>query len=106
VRELLAWSDQLAQGLGVTVRLALGAYAVGLVLGLGGASARLSGSWALDALAKGYMTVFRSLPEILVVFLIFYGGGIVLRFGVRLVGADRYVELNAFAAGVVALGLV
>jgi His/Glu/Gln/Arg/opine family amino acid ABC transporter permease subunit len=104
--EVLAWREQLTEGLWMTIRLSLAAYALGLVLALCGAWAKLQGLRAFNACAQLYTTVFRSLPEILVVFLVFYGGGIGLRLGLRLFAADRYIELNSFAAGVLALGLV
>ena len=89
----------------MTVRLALGAVSVGLVLGLLGATAKLSGWWAARALAETYTTVVRGLPELLVVLIIYFGSSGLLTAAAEWFGHDEYVELTPYAAGVMALGL-
>ena len=99
------FGDQLLLGAAVTVLLALAALAVGLVLGLLGATAKLSGHAVLEGLAETYTTVVRGLPELLVVLIIYFGSSGLLTTIASWFGHDGFVELGPFAAGVIALGL-
>jgi len=99
------FADQLLLGAWMTVRLALGALAVGLVLGLLGATAKLSAWWPARGLAEIYTTVVRGLPELLVVLIIYFGSSGLLTTAAEWFGHDEYVELSPYAAGVTALGL-
>ncbi len=100
------WGDELAIGAWLTVRLAAASLVVGLVLGLLGAGAKMSRFRVLRLLADVYTTLIRGIPELLVIFLVFFGGSFALQAAFRLFGRDEYVEVNAFAAGVFALSLV
>jgi polar amino acid transport system permease protein len=99
------WGDELAAGTWLTVRLALTTLPFGLAIGLLIALAKISGERSLETAANIYTTIFRGLPELLTLFIVYYGGQILLQ---RLVGvfSDVYVEVNGFIAGMVALGLV
>jgi polar amino acid transport system permease protein len=99
------WADELAAGTWLTVRLALATLPFGLAIGLLVALAKASGERSLEAAANIYTTIFRGLPELLTLFIVYYGGQMALQ---RLVGlfTDSYVEVNGFVAGMVALGLV
>ncbi|MBV6631697.1 MAG: ABC transporter permease subunit [Alphaproteobacteria bacterium] len=100
------WGDELLRGLQMTVMLALVSYAIGFLIGLLGAAAKLSKYAALRGAAEGYTTIIRGVPEILIVFLIFFGGSIALQNILQLIGYTEYIEINQFAAGVVALATV
>ncbi len=99
------WGDELALGTAITVSLALATLPFGLVIGLLIALATNSKEKALQTAANIYTTIFRGLPELLTLFIVYYGGQIVLQ---KLIGlfSDVYVEVNGFVAGMVALGLV
>ena len=99
------WADELAEGTWLTVRLALATLPFGLAIGLLVALAKTSGEYTLEAAANVYTTIFRGLPELLTLFIVYYGGQFLLQ---RVVGlfSDTYVEVNGFVAGMVALGLV
>ena len=103
--ELHGFGDQLLLGLAVTLQVAAGGLVVGLLLGLLGATAKLSGSRLARAVASTYTTVVRGLPELLVVLIIYFGTAGLLTRAAGWFGHDGYVELSPFAAGVVALGL-
>lgn len=100
------WGDELALAAGVTLTVAAVAFLFGLVFGTLGAAAKLSGLRPLAALADGYTTVLRGIPELLVLYLLFFGGGGVLRYVVHMFGYEGYVELSAFWTGAVAIGVV
>ncbi|WP_026380682.1 ABC transporter permease [Afifella pfennigii] len=99
------WGDELLAGLGVTVALALVTLPIGLVLGFLLALAKDSGERSLVTSATILTTIFRGLPELLTLFIIYYGGQIALQQLFRLL-FDRYIEFSAFTAGVIALSLV
>jgi polar amino acid transport system permease protein len=99
------WGDELAAGTWLTVKLALTTLPFGLAFGLRIALAKTSGERSLEVAANIYTTVFRGVPELLTLFIVYYGGQILLQ---RVVGlfTDVYVEVSGFVAGVIALGLV
>jgi polar amino acid transport system permease protein len=99
------WGDELAAGTWLTIRLALATLPFGIVVGFLIALARDSDRRWLAASGNVFTTVFRGLPELLTLFIVFYGGQILLQKFINLF-TDTYVEVNAFVAGVLALGLV
>lgn len=101
------WGDELLQGFGVTVALALVTLPVGILLGFLVAMASMSKSQALRWLGIGYTTVFRGIPELLTLFTVYNGAALVLNRIAKTMNPDAgFVELSPFVAGVVALGLV
>ncbi len=100
------WGDQLAAGTWMTIRLAVATVPFGLVLGFFIALAKVSERRWLNFLGETYTTVFRGLPELLTLFIIYYGGQILLQRVVSLVAPDAQVEVNSFVAGLCALSLV
>jgi len=103
--ELQGFGDQILLGALMTLQLAAGAVAVGLVLGLLGASAKLSRSRLARAAAGLYTTVVRGVPELIIVLLIYFGTAGMLTALAGTFGHQGYVELSPYAAGVTALGI-
>jgi polar amino acid transport system permease protein len=99
------WGDEILAGTWLTIRLALATLPVGLALGFLVALAMRSSSVALRAFGQGFSTVFRGLPELLTIFIIYFGGAILLQSILRLF-IDTTIEINAFVAGMAALGVV
>jgi polar amino acid transport system permease protein len=95
------WGDEIASGAWLTVRLALATLPFGIALGFLAALARNSFNTPLRILGTGFSTLFRALPELLTLLLVYYGGQVLLT---SVAGAE--VEVSAFVAGLVALGLV
>ena len=93
------WLDEIALGVSVTVALALAVAPLALVLGFTAALAKQSGHVELRMASRAYATVFRALPELVTLFLIFFGLPLLL----RAIGLD--VPVHPFVAGWVALGL-
>lgn len=92
---------QILFGTLVTIKLACCAALLGIIIGLFGALLE-SISWRfLRYSAAGLIFIVRGLPELLVLFFIYFG---VTSFLSRLF--HRFVDISAFAAGVIALGLI
>ncbi len=100
------WGGLLLQGATVTILLALCTLPLGFGFGLALAVMKRSPSKAVRAFCEVYTTFFRGIPDLLALFIVYYGLQIVLdRLGKALALA-YHLELNAFAAGVIALGTI
>lgn len=98
---LNGYGDLILLGAGTTLLVALAATAIGSIIGALMAAAKLSPSSVLQHIAGAYTTTIRGVPDLLVIFLVYYGGSSTLS---HLLG--RSIEINAFTAGAVSLGLV
>jgi His/Glu/Gln/Arg/opine family amino acid ABC transporter permease subunit len=102
--DLYGFGPALAAGTLMTIKLALSALCLGLVLGLLGALAKTSPYKPLQWLGGTYSTIVRGVPELLWVMLIYFSTVNVLRELGEALGVGS-LELSPFAAGVIALGL-
>lgn len=100
------WGDELLRGTAMTIAVAVGAFALGQVVGTLGALAKLSGRRWLAAIADVYTTVVRGIPELLVIYLLFFGSSMAVTNIARMFGYGGYLEVNAFLVGVLAVGLI
>ncbi|MDQ0394318.1 ABC transporter permease [Labrys monachus] len=101
------WSDEIFRGACLTLALAVCTLPFGLLIGLVMALARASGNWLAGAASNLYTTLFRSLPELLTILIVYYGGQSLLnRLLTPVLGENPNVQVNSFVAGMVALGLV
>ncbi len=100
------WGLPMIQAATMTLRVALAAFVVGLALGGLGAWAKLSGSRFARGAADVYTTVIRGIPDLLVIYLFYFGGSAVLGAIGKWFGATGFVGMPAFATGAIAVGLV
>lgn len=100
------WGDNLLRGAGITVLIAVLSFAMGLPIGLLGAGAKLSDSRALRGIADVYTTVFRGVPELLVIYLFFFGSSQAIMKMAAIFGYTGYLELPPFLVGVLAVGVI
>jgi His/Glu/Gln/Arg/opine family amino acid ABC transporter permease subunit len=77
------WLDEIAYGVFITVTLALATLPLGLLIGFLIAVAKQSQERSLKLAADIYTTIFRGLPELLTLFLVFYGAQIGIQQVVR-----------------------
>lgn len=94
------------QGALLTVAVSVASLLVSTVLGLLGATAKLSGKKPLVWLATLYTTVIRGIPELVLMLLIFYGAAIGINNFFESIGSDFVLDLNPFIAGVATLGFI
>jgi polar amino acid transport system permease protein len=100
------WGDDIAWGVLVTVSLSLATLPVGLAAGFAVALAKRSEERSLRLAGNIYTTIFRGLPELLTLFLVYYGAQIGIQQVVTFFSPDARIEINSFLAGMVALGVV
>lgn len=86
--------DALAGGIGTTLQITAGAFAIGALLGLFVALARRSAHRAVATVGTIYVELFRSIPIIAWLFIIYYGL------------AQEAIRLSSLTAAIVGLGLV
>jgi len=94
------------QGALLTVGVSVAALGVAILLGLLGATAKLSGRPVWVGLATVYTTVIRGVPELVLMLLIFYGGTIGLNHLMEALGQTGSVDINPFLAGVITIGFI
>lgn len=100
------WGDEIAFGVKVTVTLSLATLPVGLLMGFLIALAMQSQDKILRLAGGIYTTIFRGLPELLTLFIVYYGLQMAIQAVLNAFGYDERVEINAFASGMIALSVV
>ena len=109
--ELLAlgdngWGDEMLRATLVTLMVSLSAMGIGLIISIFGTISKLSKKVYVRILADIYTTVIRGIPELLVIYLLFFGGSNAVMGMAKLFGYHGYIELNAFVIGSVAVGAI
>ena len=101
------------EGMLLTIELALLSLVLALALGMLTAVAKLSQSLAARTVAGIYTTVIRGVPDLVLMFIIFFGGQLLVNnFGAWLLEVSdeamgwEYIEISEFVAGVFTIGVV
>jgi His/Glu/Gln/Arg/opine family amino acid ABC transporter permease subunit len=92
---------QILFGMLVTIKLAVCALLLGMIIGLFGALLESIRPHWLRYLIMGLIFIIRGLPELLVLFIIYFGLTTLLTQLLH-----HYVDISAFVAGVITLGLI
>ena len=92
-------------GLWLTLKLALVSLMIAVLLGLVGAAFRLTRNRPLAALAVFYSTVVRGIPDLVWMFMLFFGGQMLVNELALRAGAEP-PDIDAFAAGALTLGFI
>ncbi len=100
------WGQAMALAALMTVAVSICGFLAGAVIGTGVAAMKLSRSQVARAIADTYTTVLRGVPDLLVIYLFYFGGSLALSAAGRLFGAEGFIGLPAFATGAVAIGVV
>ncbi|RDS99510.1 ABC transporter permease subunit [Burkholderia contaminans] len=90
----------------MTVALTLAALAVGAVIGAGIAAAKLSRYRSARLLGDLYTTVFRGVPELLVIYLFYFGGSTLVTAVGQWFGAEGFIGVPPFVIGALAVGMI
>ncbi|MGF6708693.1 ABC transporter permease [Pseudomonas frederiksbergensis] len=102
---LKGFGPLLLEGAWMTVKLSLSSLALSVLLGLIGASAKLSSLKLLRLPAQLYTTLIRGVPDLVLMLLIFYSLQTWLTLITVALGWE-YIEINPFVAGIITLGFI
>ena len=100
------WGDELFFATLMTIAVAAAAIFIGFFLAAIFASFKLSKFKTLNLIGSFYTTVFRGVPELLVIYLFFFGGSGAVMYVARIFGYDGYIEVNAFITGAISIGII
>ena len=67
---------------------------------------KLSKYKILNLIANFYTTVVRGVPELLVIYLFFFGGSGAIMYVAQIFGYYEYIEINAFLTGAISIGII
>jgi octopine/nopaline transport system permease protein len=100
------WLDELTFAAGLTFLIALAGFALGALFGALAATAKLSRSRFARGTADIYTTVLRGIPDLLVIYLFYFGGSAALSSIAALFGYTGFVGMPAFVTAALAIGIV
>ena len=100
------WGDELFFATLMTIAVALAALLIGFILAAFFSTLKLSKNKILNLIGSFYTTVFRGVPELLVIYLFFFGGSGAVMYVAKIFGYDGYIEVNAFLTGAIAIGII
>jgi octopine/nopaline transport system permease protein len=100
------WGLALLQGAGMTLLVSACGLAIGAALGALVAWARLSGARIAGWIGEAYAALFRGLPELLVVYFVYFGSSTLLTSAAHAVGYAGFLGVPSFAAGALAVGVI
>ena len=109
--ELLAfgdtgWGDELFRATLMTIAVSITAMIIGFSFAAIFTPLKLSKFKSLNLIANIYTTVIRGVPELLVIYLFFFGGSGAIMFVASMFGYNEYIEINAFLTGSFAIGII
>ncbi len=99
------WGMNLLRGLASTLQIALGAYALGILIGFGGALGKINGSSATRWILEIYTTLIRAVPELVLILLLYYAGTGAINSVLDMMGY-RPIDISGLVAGIAVLGIV
>ena len=100
------WGDELFVAALMTIAVSITAMFIGFIFALIFKPLKLSKNKFLNLIANSYTTVIRGVPELLVIYLFFFGGSGALMYVASIFGYYEYIEINAFITGSVAIGII
>lgn len=103
---LHGYGPSIFEGTILTLEVSLASLFIAMILGMGGALAKISNSIVLRGLATLYTTVIRGIPDLVLMLLVFFGGQILVNQVAPVLGYDEYIDINPFIAGVLTIGFI
>ena len=100
------WGDELLRATFMTILVAIVAFFFGFFISFLIVPLKLSKKKFLNFIGNTYTTIFRGVPELLVIYLFFFGGSTAVMFVAKLFGYKEFIEINAFLTGSVSIGLI
>ena len=100
------WGDELFFATLMTAAVSLTAMFIGFLFALIFTPLKLSKNKFFNFIANSYTTIIRGVPELLVIYLLFFGGTGAVMFVASIFGYNDYIEINAFVTGAFAIGII
>ena len=100
------WGDELAIATAMTVAVSITAMIIGFVFAAIFTPLKLSKQKDLNLVSNSYTTVIRGVPELLVIYLFFFGGSGAIMYVASIFGYNKYIEINAFLTGSFSIGII
>jgi len=100
------WGDELLFATVITILVSLSAMGLGIFIAIFTTWAKISGGIILKLISNFYTTVIRGIPELLVIYLIFFGGSAGIMYVAKIFGYNGYIELHAFTMGTISIGII
>ena len=100
------WGDELLLATLMTIFVSISAMSLGIIIAIFTAWTKISGRFISRLIANFYTTVIRGVPELLVIYLIFFGGSAGVMYVAKIFGYQGYIELHPFTIGTIAIGLI
>ena len=100
------WGDELFIATLMTIAVSVTAMLIGFLFALIFTPLKLSKNKFLNLIGNFYTTVIRGVPELLVIYLFFFGGSGAIMFVASMFGYNEYIEINAFITGSFAIGII
>jgi octopine/nopaline transport system permease protein len=100
------WGDELFFAVLMTIAVSIVARVIGILFSFIFTPLKLSKFFFLRLIANSYTTFVRGIPELLIIYLFFFGGSASLMFVAKLFGYNGYIEINAFITGAFAIGII
>ena len=100
------WGDELFTAFLMTIAVSITAMLIGILFSIIFTPLKLSNSKILNFISNFYTTVIRGVPELLVIYLFFFGGSGAIMFVASIFGYNEYIEINAFITGSFAIGVI
>ncbi|MEJ5021036.1 ABC transporter permease subunit [Ochrobactrum vermis] len=100
------WGLDMLKATGMTLAVAFCGFASGAMFGIVAAAASFSSQRMLRIVADGYSTVLRGIPDLLVIYLFYFGSSAVLTQIGALFGGQGFVSAPIFIIGALAIGVV
>lgn len=101
-----SWSGLIIQATITTLLLSIVAMIVGAVIGALVASCKLSPRRLFNQIGSGYSIIFRGVPELLIIYLFYFGGSGFVSYFAKMFGHQGFVEIPPFLVGALAIGLI
>ena len=100
------WGDELLIATLMTLAVSITAMLIGFIFALIFTPLKLSKNKFLNLIANFYTTVIRGVPELLVIYLFFFGGSSAIMLVASIFGYNDYIEINAFLTGAFSIGII
>ena len=100
------WGDELLIATFMTIAVSITAMFIGFLFALIFTPLKLSKNRFLNLIANFYTTIIRGVPELLVIYLFFFGGSGAIMYVASIFGYYDYIEINAFLTGAFSIGII